>query len=117
LRYFREEYEQHINERYCPSGACRSLIAYVILEDKCKGCGLCVKVCPQEGISGAQKQPHQIDQVKCIQCGACFEACRLDAIQVVPKAAVAAGQVTVPVGAAAAAKAPGNGNGRKVAGR
>jgi len=117
LRYFREEYEQHINERYCPSGACRSLIAYVILEDKCKGCGLCVKVCPQEGISGAQKQPHEIDQVKCIQCGACFEACRLDAIQVVPKAAVAAGQVTVPVGAAAAAKAPGNGNGRKVAGR
>ena len=117
LRYFREEYEQHINERYCPSGACRSLIAYVILEDKCKGCGLCVKVCPQEGISGTQKQPHQIDQVKCIQCGACFEACRLDAIQVVPKAAVAAGQVTVPVGAAGAAKAPGNGNGRKVAGR
>jgi len=117
LRYFREEYEQHINERYCPSGACRSLIAYVILEDKCKGCGLCVKVCPQEGISGAQKQPHEIDQVKCIQCGACFEACRLDAIQVVPKAAVAAGRVTVPVGAAAAAKAPGNGNGRKVAGR
>ncbi|MEJ5199205.1 MAG: NADH-quinone oxidoreductase subunit NuoF [Anaerolineae bacterium] len=122
LRYFREEYEQHIYERFCPSGACRSLIAYVILEDKCKGCGLCVKVCPQEGISGTQKQPHQIDQVKCIQCGACFEACRLDAIQVVPKAAVAAGQVKVPVGGkivagAGSSQATSGGNGHKVAGR
>ncbi len=116
LRYFREEYEQHIYQRFCPSGACRSLIAYVILEDKCKGCGLCVKVCPQEGISGSLKQPHEIDQVKCIQCGACFEACKLDAIQVVPKAAVAAGQVTVPVGGKAATAASG-GNGHKVAGR
>ncbi len=123
LRYFREEYEQHINERFCPSGVCRSLIAYVILEDKCKGCGLCVKVCPQEGISGVQKQPHEIDQVKCIQCGACFEACKLDAVQVVPKAAVIAGQTAVPIGGRVPAGAPASpqgtsgGNGRKVAGR
>lgn len=126
LRYFRDEYEQHINQRYCASGVCRSLIAYVILEDKCKGCGLCIKVCPQEGISGSLKQPHQIDQVKCIQCGACFDACKLDAVQVVPKAVVATGQATVPIGGKVAAATPGgkpqgasggNGNGRKAAGR
>jgi NADH:ubiquinone oxidoreductase subunit F (NADH-binding)/(2Fe-2S) ferredoxin/NAD-dependent dihydropyrimidine dehydrogenase PreA subunit len=88
LRYFREEYEQHINEKFCPAGACRQLVAYQVIEEKCKGCGLCIKACPREGISGSLKQPHEIDQVKCIQCGACFEACRLDAIEVVPRAAV-----------------------------
>jgi ferredoxin len=87
LRYFREEYEQHIAEKFCPAGVCRELVAYRVIEEKCKGCGLCVKACPREGISGSLKQPHMIDQVKCIQCGACFEACRLDAIEVIPKAA------------------------------
>ena len=88
LRYFREEYEKHVTDKFCPAGVCRELIAYRIVAEKCKGCMLCIKACPQESISGTLKQPHTIDQVKCIQCGACFEACRLDAIQVVPKAAV-----------------------------
>jgi NADH:ubiquinone oxidoreductase subunit F (NADH-binding)/(2Fe-2S) ferredoxin/NAD-dependent dihydropyrimidine dehydrogenase PreA subunit len=87
LRYFREEYEQHINEKFCPAGVCRELIAYQVIEEKCKGCGLCIKACPRDAMSGSLKQPHEIDQVQCIQCGACFEACRLDAIEVVPKAA------------------------------
>jgi NADH:ubiquinone oxidoreductase subunit F (NADH-binding)/(2Fe-2S) ferredoxin len=88
LHYFREEYEKHINENFCPSGACRELVAFVILDEKCKGCGLCIKACPQDGIIGSLKQPHTIDQLKCIKCGSCFDVCRLDAVQVVPKDAV-----------------------------
>jgi len=91
LRYFRQEYEQHIIDKFCPAGVCRELIAYRIVPEKCKGCTLCIKACPRESISGTLKQPHVIDQVKCIQCGACFEACRLDAIQVVPRGALAVG--------------------------
>ena len=122
LRYFRHEYEQHITEQFCASGACRDLVAYVILEDKCKGCGLCIKVCPQEGIAGALKEPHEIDQVRCIKCGACFEACNLNAVQIVPRAAVVVGQTTVPVIAqpatsAGGRKAQSGGNGHKAAGR
>jgi NADH:ubiquinone oxidoreductase subunit F (NADH-binding)/(2Fe-2S) ferredoxin/NAD-dependent dihydropyrimidine dehydrogenase PreA subunit len=88
LRYFREEYEKHIHEDFCPSGACRELVAFVIVDEKCKGCGLCIKACPQDGITGSLKQPHAIDQLKCIKCGSCFDVCRLDAVRVVPKGAV-----------------------------
>jgi NADH:ubiquinone oxidoreductase subunit F (NADH-binding)/(2Fe-2S) ferredoxin/NAD-dependent dihydropyrimidine dehydrogenase PreA subunit len=103
LRYFREEYEKHINENFCPSGACRELVAFVIVDEKCKGCGLCVKACPQDGITGSLKQPHTIDQLKCIKCGSCFDVCRLDAVRVVPKGAVP--ETTVHV------KVDGNGHG------
>jgi NADH:ubiquinone oxidoreductase subunit F (NADH-binding)/(2Fe-2S) ferredoxin/NAD-dependent dihydropyrimidine dehydrogenase PreA subunit len=106
LRYFHQEYEQHIHDKYCQSGVCRSLVAYVVLEDKCKGCGLCVKVCPQDGIAGSAKQPHEIDQVKCIHCGACFDACRFDAVQIVPRAAVVDGKVQWPVTPAPAGGPP-----------
>ena len=88
LRYFRNEYKAHIVDKVCPAGVCRELIAYVIDAEKCPGCRLCVKVCPQEAITGAKKEPHVIDQTKCIQCGACFETCRLDAIIVKPRAEV-----------------------------
>jgi len=88
LRYFRDEYEAHIVDKVCPAGVCRELIAYVIDAEKCPGCRLCVKVCPQEAITGAKKEPHVIDQTQCIQCGACFETCRLDAIIVKPRAEV-----------------------------
>ena len=88
LRYFRNEYKAHIVDKVCPAGVCRELIAYVIDAEKCPGCRLCVKVCPQEAITGAKKEPHVIDQTQCIQCGACFETCRLDAIIVKPRAEV-----------------------------
>jgi len=80
LRYFRDEYEAHIREKRCPAGVCKPLITYSIDQDKCTGCGACLRVCPQDAISGKKKKPHQIHLDKCIKCGACFEVCRFDAI-------------------------------------
>ena len=79
LRYFRQEYEAHIKEHKCPAGACAHLLSYSITE-KCKGCGLCKKVCPSEAISGDNKLLHKIDQAKCIKCGACQPKCPFKAI-------------------------------------
>ena len=82
LHYFRNEYLAHIRDQYCPAGVCRELITYFIVAEKCLGCGLCIKICPQSAITGAKKEPHVIDQTQCIQCGACFDTCRFDAIAV-----------------------------------
>lgn len=90
LKYFRDEYETHINDKFCPAGVCRPLVAYEIDAEACTGCGLCIKVCSQDGISGEKRQPHTIDQVACIQCGECFDACRFDAIIVKPRSEVQA---------------------------
>lgn len=75
IRYFRKEYEAHINEKRCPAKVCKALISYRIWPDKCKGCMLCLKVCPAEAITGERKQVHVIDQSKCTKCGMCFERC------------------------------------------
>ena len=75
IRYFRDEYDAHINEKRCSAKVCRALISYRILPDKCKGCGLCLKSCPVEAITGERKQVHVIEQSKCINCGGCFEVC------------------------------------------
>lgn len=81
IRYFRDEYEAHINEKRCPAGVCKALISFAIDEEKCKGCGLCVKNCPVEAITLIEKKkPVKLDQDKCIKCGTCIENCRLDAI-------------------------------------
>lgn len=82
IRYFREEYEEHIKDKKCRAKKCPALIIYEIIEKKCPGCGLCVKYCPTEAISGEKKKPYVIDQEKCIRCGLCVSACRLDAISV-----------------------------------
>jgi len=82
IKYFREEYEAHINRRRCPAGVCKNLITYKINPDLCKACGLCRKACLSEAIAGAPKQPHTIDAKKCIKCGACYEACKFEAIVV-----------------------------------
>jgi len=82
LRYFRDEYEAHIKEQRCPAGVCKALIAYSIDPEKCKGCMLCVKNCPQGAISGEKGQPQTIDQEKCIKCGACREVCKFEAVTV-----------------------------------
>ncbi len=80
LRYFRDEYEAHIKEKRCPAGVCSALTSYTILEDKCKGCTACARVCPVQAISGEVKKPHKIDSSKCIKCGACMETCKFSAI-------------------------------------
>ena len=80
IKYFRNEYEAHINEKKCPAGECSSLIEYSIDKDKCKGCTLCARNCPNGAISGKLKEPHVIDQSKCLKCGACMEKCRFGAI-------------------------------------
>ena len=80
IKYFRDEYEAHINERKCPAGECSDLVEYKIIEDKCKGCTLCARNCPVDAISGSVKNPHTIDTEKCIKCGKCYSSCKFGAI-------------------------------------
>jgi len=84
LKYFREEYLEHIEQKFCRAGVCAGLFAYEIDAEKCNGCHLCVKSCPSDAIIGERRQPHQIDQEKCIQCRACYFACHFEAINIVP---------------------------------
>lgn len=80
IKYFRNEYEAHINEKKCPAKACSDLLSYTIVADKCKGCTLCSRKCPVDAISGTPKNPHVIDTEKCIKCGACYNVCKFNAI-------------------------------------
>ncbi|MCF8229740.1 MAG: 4Fe-4S binding protein [Bacteroidales bacterium] len=82
LRWFREEYEEHVFERTCPAGQCQNLRVFSIDVDKCTGCTACVKKCPTGAIIGARKKPHFIVEDKCISCGSCLETCKFDAILV-----------------------------------
>ncbi|HOW44173.1 MAG TPA: NADH-quinone oxidoreductase subunit NuoF [Candidatus Aminicenantes bacterium] len=75
LRYFRDEYEAHIQEKRCPAGACKELIRYHIVPEKCQACMICARSCPAAAISGAKGQVHVIDQSKCTKCGVCLEVC------------------------------------------
>jgi len=80
LRYFKNEYEAHINDKKCPAGVCAALLSFCILKDKCVGCGVCIKACPVQAISGEKKAAHVIDPTKCIKCGACVPKCKFEAI-------------------------------------
>lgn len=80
LRYFKDEYIAHIVEKRCPAGVCKSLLQYIILQDKCRGCGICQRNCPQGAISGKIKGTFTIDPEKCIKCGICINKCPFNAI-------------------------------------
>lgn len=75
IRYFREEYEAHIEEKRCPALVCKDLISYYIDPERCNACRLCLKNCPADAIDGGKKLIHIIDQSKCIKCGTCFDVC------------------------------------------
>lgn len=80
LRYFENEYLEHIKENKCSTGACKALVTYTIDQDKCIGCTKCAKNCPVDTISGEIKKPHFIHQEKCIKCGNCEAVCPVDAV-------------------------------------
>ena len=81
LKYFRNEYEEHINEKKCSAGECKALMQLTIVPEMCKGCGLCKRNCPVDAIVGDIKQPHVIDLEKCIKCGTCITKCPFHAIK------------------------------------
>jgi len=93
IRYFRDEYEAHIKDKRCPALACSELVSYYILPDKCQGCGICLRDCPTEAISGGKRMVHIIDQGKCIKCGTCLDVCPTKFSAVVK---VSGEKVTVP---------------------
>jgi NADH-quinone oxidoreductase subunit F len=82
LRFFRDEYIEHIVNKRCPAGVCKNLTTYYIDKDVCIGCGICAKKCPVNAITGNNKEPHVIDVGKCTVCGNCFAICPKMAVKV-----------------------------------
>jgi len=80
INNFYDEYIEHVKEKKCRAGNCKSLMQYLIIPENCIGCTLCARNCPVDAISGERKQAHLIDQNKCIKCGACIEKCKFNAI-------------------------------------
>ena len=81
IKYFREEYREHIDFKECKAGECKALMKLTIDPELCRGCGLCKRNCPVDAISGEVKQTHIIDQEKCIKCGTCITKCPFHAIK------------------------------------
>lgn len=82
IRLFREEYDAHVVQKRCPAGQCSALMKPHIISELCKGCGVCMKKCPANAISGEKKMPHSIDEKLCIKCGACVSSCKFNAIAI-----------------------------------
>jgi len=80
LRYFRNEYLEHIKDHRCRATVCKDLIEYRVIKEKCTGCQSCVRVCPTGAITGPRSEPHNLDATKCIKCRSCYEICRFEAI-------------------------------------
>jgi NADH:ubiquinone oxidoreductase subunit F (NADH-binding)/Pyruvate/2-oxoacid:ferredoxin oxidoreductase delta subunit len=80
LKWFRDEYEEHIFDRKCRAGRCHDLRTFIIDTDICNGCNICFRKCPESAIIGTQRQPHFIIEAKCTGCGICFDSCKFNAI-------------------------------------
>jgi NADH-quinone oxidoreductase subunit F len=81
IKYFEEEYLEHIEKKRCRAGVCRDLTTFTIIE-KCVGCTVCAKKCPAKAITGKTKELHQLDQKKCIKCGVCYDVCKFNAVKI-----------------------------------
>ncbi len=82
LRYFKEEYQEHIHDKKCRAKVCKALISYSIVSENCTGCMICAKKCPEQAITGKKKEVHVLDDAKCIRCGICMDVCTYDAVRV-----------------------------------
>jgi NAD-dependent dihydropyrimidine dehydrogenase PreA subunit len=84
IRYFRDEYESHIRDKWCKAGVCKDLTTFFIDEKLCKGCGACLRACPSKAVIGEKKQPHKIIQEVCVHCRTCYDACKFKSIRIMP---------------------------------
>ena len=80
LRYFRQEYVDHIEKKHCEAGVCKALLTYSIDPTKCRGCTLCARNCPTHAITGKVREAHVIDKDICIKCGVCMQNCKFGAV-------------------------------------
>ena len=80
LKYFREEYLEHVKYKECKTGECKALAKIQIDSEKCKGCGMCKRNCPVNAIEGEPGKTHKIDEATCIKCGTCISVCPFHAI-------------------------------------
>jgi Na+-translocating ferredoxin:NAD+ oxidoreductase RNF subunit RnfB len=83
LKYFRAEYEAHIQEKRCPAGSCSALVHYRVIPKDCTGCTLCAQACPVAAIERRPYQAHEVIDDLCTRCGMCLAACPERAIEVV----------------------------------
>jgi NADH:ubiquinone oxidoreductase subunit F (NADH-binding)/(2Fe-2S) ferredoxin len=80
IRNFPQEYEAHVTDKKCPSGVCKALMIYEIVDENCVGCTACARACPVGAITGERKEVHRIDTGLCIKCGACMDRCKFNAV-------------------------------------
>lgn len=92
IRYFRHEYEMHINDKWCIAGVCHNLCTFYIDEELCKGCGACLRACPVKAVTGEKKKPHKINQELCTHCRTCWDSCKFNSIKILPASARTAGE-------------------------
>lgn len=83
IRYFRDEYQAHIQDRICPAKVCKGLITYWVIPENCTGCLVCLRNCPTNAIRGEKQKPHTIDVELCTRCGMCKTLCKFDAVMLV----------------------------------